>query len=205
MPIWASSIGPSKHALLAGARGGLLGHVDGSILPRVELATTRTKEARYGYVTQRKARKARKARVGAARVEQPEWVLSESSSRRTSSRTSSPSCPDQGARRQGDVPRVAPRLEGDAEEAREAAPARVRRPRRHRPSHQLAGAVRPFNKRVGGGGCGADACGTKVRTAVLDGKLYAAGGMSGADNFASSNLLERYDPALDAWEEVAPM
>ena len=36
---------------------------------------------------------------------------------------------DQGAHRQGDVPRVAPRLEGDAEEAREAAHARVRRPR----------------------------------------------------------------------------
>mmetsp|Transcript_6980 Transcript_6980/g.22441 ORF Transcript_6980/g.22441 Transcript_6980/m.22441 type:complete len:238 (+) Transcript_6980:104-817(+) len=36
---------------------------------------------------------------------------------------------DQGARRQGDVPRVAPRLEGDAEEAREAAPARDRRRR----------------------------------------------------------------------------
>ena len=50
---------------------------------------------------------------------------------------------DQGARRQGDVPPVAPRLEGDAEEAREAAPARDRRQRQPWTPHKLAGAVRP--------------------------------------------------------------
>ena len=37
--------------------------------------------------------------------------------------------------------------------------------------------------------------------AVLDGKLYAVGGYGG--DILSS--VERYDPALDAWEEVAPM
>ena len=37
--------------------------------------------------------------------------------------------------------------------------------------------------------------------AVLDGKLYAMGGYN--DGFLSS--VERYDPALDAWEAVAPM
>ena len=45
-----------------------------------------------------------------------------------------------------------------------------------------------------------------VRTAVLDGKLYAAGGVSVADNFvATSNLVERYDLAAKSWEAVAPM
>ena len=37
--------------------------------------------------------------------------------------------------------------------------------------------------------------------AVLDGKLYAVGGVG--DVFLSS--VERYDPATNAWEEVAPM
>ena len=41
-----------------------------------------------------------------------------------------------------------------------------------------------------------------VRTAVLDCKLYAAGGVNEADE-ATSNLLERYD--LAAWEVVAPI
>ena len=36
---------------------------------------------------------------------------------------------------------------------------------------------------------------------VLDGKLYAVGGFN--NGFLSS--AERYDPALDVWEEVAPM
>ena len=39
--------------------------------------------------------------------------------------------------------------------------------------------------------------------AVLDGKLYAVGGYSGDGSYLSS--VERYDPALDAWEAVAPM
>ena len=37
--------------------------------------------------------------------------------------------------------------------------------------------------------------------AVLDGNLYAVGGYNG-DYFSS---VERYDPALDAWEALAPM
>ena len=43
-----------------------------------------------------------------------------------------------------------------------------------------------------------------VGTAVLDGKLYAVGGQSEADD-ATSNLVERYDLATNAWEAVAPM
>jgi len=44
-----------------------------------------------------------------------------------------------------------------------------------------------------------------VRTAALDGKLYAAGGVSEADNLAAPNLVERYDLATNAWEAVTPM
>ena len=43
----------------------------------------------------------------------------------------------------------------------------------------------------------------ELAVAVLDGKLYAVGGYNDDDQFLSS--VERYDPALDAWEEVAPM
>ena len=45
-----------------------------------------------------------------------------------------------------------------------------------------------------------------VGTAVLDGKLYVAGGMSEAEarGLAASSSIERYDPATNAWEEVAP-
>ena len=39
--------------------------------------------------------------------------------------------------------------------------------------------------------------------AVLDGRLYAAGGVNEDDGALSS--VERYDPATNAWEEVAPM
>ena len=42
---------------------------------------------------------------------------------------------------------------------------------------------------------------TCVRTAVLDGKLYAAGGDDEADS-ATSNLVERYDLAAKSWEAV---
>ena len=45
---------------------------------------------------------------------------------------------------------------------------------------------------------------TYVCTAVLDGKLYAAGGEIEA-NGAPSNLVERYDPSTNAWKEVAPL
>ena len=43
-----------------------------------------------------------------------------------------------------------------------------------------------------------------VRMAMLDGKLYAAGGRNEAD-FAISSVVERYDLATNAWEAVAPM
>jgi len=39
--------------------------------------------------------------------------------------------------------------------------------------------------------------------AVLDGKLYAVGGCNSVVGLFSS--VERYDPALNAWEAVAPM
>ena len=39
--------------------------------------------------------------------------------------------------------------------------------------------------------------------AVQDGKLYAVGGFNGDDGNLSS--VERYDPAVGAWEAVAPM
>ena len=39
--------------------------------------------------------------------------------------------------------------------------------------------------------------------AVLDGKLYAVGGHDNDDGYLSS--VERYDPATNAWEAVAPM
>ena len=43
-------------------------------------------------------------------------------------------------------------------------------------------------------------------TAVLDGRLYAVGGSGGSDNDeASLSSVERYDPATNAWEAVAPM
>ena len=42
-----------------------------------------------------------------------------------------------------------------------------------------------------------------VRTEVLDGKLYVAGGLGTAHNHLSS--VERYDLATKAWEVVAPM
>ena len=38
--------------------------------------------------------------------------------------------------------------------------------------------------------------------AVLDGMLYVAGGRTDAE---ASNSLHRYDPAANAWEEVASM
>ena len=49
---------------------------------------------------------------------------------------------------------------------------------------------------------------TYVGMAVLDGKLYMAGGRSEADgeaDLATFNLVERYDLTTKAWEEVAPM
>ena len=44
--------------------------------------------------------------------------------------------------------------------------------------------------------------------AVLDGKLYAAGGkLYAVGGYGGGRIssVERYDPALDAWEAVAPM
>ena len=40
--------------------------------------------------------------------------------------------------------------------------------------------------------------------AALDGKLYAIGGYDDDENEALSSV-ERYDPATNAWEAVAPM
>ena len=39
--------------------------------------------------------------------------------------------------------------------------------------------------------------------AVLDGKVYAVGGLS--DGVGRLSSVERYDPAMNAWEAVAPM
>ena len=39
--------------------------------------------------------------------------------------------------------------------------------------------------------------------AVLNGKLYAVGGMFDDSSYLSS--VEQYDPAANAWEVVAPM
>ena len=44
--------------------------------------------------------------------------------------------------------------------------------------------------------------------AVLDGKLYAVGGTiydDEAEAERSATTVERFDPATNAWEEVAPM
>ena len=47
---------------------------------------------------------------------------------------------------------------------------------------------------------------TNAGAAVLDGKLYVAGGISGdASSGSECNSVERYDPLTDAWEAVAPM
>ena len=42
-----------------------------------------------------------------------------------------------------------------------------------------------------------------VGVAALDGKLYAVGGRGAGHNLLSS--AERYDPAENAWEAVAPL
>ena len=44
-----------------------------------------------------------------------------------------------------------------------------------------------------------------VGTALLDGKLYAAGGQNDEADYATSNSVERYELAANAWEAVAPM
>jgi len=43
--------------------------------------------------------------------------------------------------------------------------------------------------------------------AALEGKLYAVGGRIEEDDEDDrpANTVERYDPATNAWEEVAPM
>ena len=40
---------------------------------------------------------------------------------------------------------------------------------------------------------------------MLDGKLYAVGGLGGCNDEDQFLSVERYDPALDAWEAVAPL
>ena len=41
--------------------------------------------------------------------------------------------------------------------------------------------------------------------AVLDGMLYAVGGLDAGHNHPCLSSVERYDPATNAWEEMAPM
>ena len=45
--------------------------------------------------------------------------------------------------------------------------------------------------------------------AVIDGKLYVAGGANGPTGIERSeerlSTVERYDPSANVWEEVAPM
>ena len=53
-------------------------------------------------------------------------------------------------------------------------------------------------------GIGKQGAGRFVGTAVLDGKLYAVGRASEADE-APSISVDRYDLASKAWEAVAPM
>ena len=56
--------------------------------------------------------------------------------------------------------------------------------------------------------------GTLTSVAVLDGKLYAVGGYDGVGYYDDAvgyydagrlSSVERYDPATNAWEAVAPM
>ena len=55
----------------------------------------------------------------------------------------------------------------------------------------------------GGGANGLAEARENHAVAVLDGKLYAAGGRNDDDGYLSS--VERYDPTQNAWEAVAPM
>ena len=77
-------------------------------------------------------------------VEQPEWVLSEVLLSPDLAPHILAQLPTTAHAAKGTiVPRVAPRLEGHAEEARAAAPARDRRRRQRWRVCQLAGSVRP--------------------------------------------------------------
>ena len=46
--------------------------------------------------------------------------------------------------------------------------------------------------------------GAELAVAVLRGKLYAVGGFGGPED-EDLSLVERYDPATNTWEAVAPM
>ena len=48
---------------------------------------------------------------------------------------------------------------------------------------------------------------SRLSVAVLDGKLYAVGGQNDEEEEDGDIgcLVERYDPALEVWEAVAPM
>jgi len=54
-------------------------------------------------------------------------------------------------------------------------------------------------------GAKGDAVRARLAVAVLDGKLYAAGGYNGGRGLDYFSSVERYDPAVGAWEAVAPM
>ena len=67
---------------------------------------------------------------------------------------------------------------------------------RHDPATNALEAVAPLTLARFGAG-----------VAVLEGKLYAVGGRIEDDGEVdrSANTVERFDPASNAWEEVAPM
>src|SRR5215472_4849823 len=48
---------------------------------------------------------------------------------------------------------------------------------------------------------------SETAAAMLDGKIYIAGGLAGPSNFFTgiSTSFEVYDPATDAWKELAPL
>ena len=57
-----------------------------------------------------------------------------------------------------------------------------------------------------GGGCAEATARNGLGVAVLEGKLYAVGGLQRNGIWTGfSPSVERYDPAANAWEEVAPM
>jgi len=58
---------------------------------------------------------------------------------------------------------------------------------------------------MGGGGVDGVGSVSARRGGALNGKLYAVGGFNRDDGGVRLSSVERYDPATNAWEEVAPM
>ncbi|GJM20403.1 MAG: hypothetical protein DHS20C15_03180 [Planctomycetota bacterium] len=67
------------------------------------------------------------------------------------------------------------------------------------------GKVQIYNPVTNGWSLGADLpwSGGSVSTALIDGKIYAAGGI--VDNLFTTDRCAVYDPLLDTWTELAPM